>query len=122
MHLWNADTKFTGTLEKTGFNALIGYGFPGDGVPTGILAVQQGKVIRSGLYQGEALDWDLRADPESWKDWLENGLGMERFGFVIARGKLKFKQGDFRSMLKNPSLGGAFLRSFELMGQVGTEW
>lgn len=120
--LWNKDNEIVSTLEAVNFSAKIGYGFKENMMPTGLLVVRQGKVIKFGEHTGDMPDWDLRADIEDWRDWLQNGLGVTRFGFVIARKKLVFKSGDHRAMLKAPSLSRAFLRSFDLMGKVKTSW
>lgn len=119
---WNKDEKMVQTLADNQFSGRIGYGFLGQATASGLLVVRLGKVERAGAYQAETLDWELRAAREDWKTWDEEGLGLERFGYVIAHKKLQFPKGDARLMMRTPALASAFLRSFDLMKQVKTEW
>lgn len=120
--LWNSDDEMLDTLAGTEFSAVIGYGLMDADKPSGMLCVEKGKVLAAGEYQSGELDWDLRADMDSWRDWLQNGLGIDRFGYMIAHKKLMFQRGDPRNMMRKLNLSRAFLRSFELMGQIETEW
>jgi hypothetical protein len=88
-----------------------------------VLVIVNGRIERADAYKDESLDWELRASPADWKLWLTQGLGLDRFGFVIAHKHLAFLAGDPRKMSRTPTLACAFLRSFELMGKVKTtEW
>lgn len=120
--LWNADQTIAGALEGQRFNANIGYGFANASHPISILIIMHGKVVFAGLYKGQYLDWDLRADLEDWKNWLKKGLNVALLSFVVAQNKLQFKNGDNRKMLRTPYLATAFVRSFELMSEVTTEF
>ena len=51
----------------------------------------EGKIISAGAYNGEELNWDLRAEEDSWNKWLDKGLGMASLGAAYVSGKLKFK-------------------------------
>ncbi len=42
-------------------------------------------------------------------------------GTAFAMGKLKFLQGDFKGMIKDPRMAGPFVKSFGLMKQIGAE-
>lgn len=120
--LWNADQIITHNLAEQHFDAQIGYGFIDATYATGLLVVTQGRIARTGLYKGQSLDWDIRADIKDWENWLKEGLGVARLGFVVSQKKLKFVTGDYREMLRTPPLATAFLRSFELMGQIETQF
>ena len=48
-------------LAKIGFNSVIGYGMQGEDAPRGYIDVQNGQVVASGAYDGQDLNWDLRA-------------------------------------------------------------
>lgn len=116
--LWNNDQEIADILAQKNFTANIGYGLIGDTHPTGILIIVEGKVEEAGLYEGQSLDWDLRADLEDWTNWLEERLNMAQLGFVVADKKLQFRSGNHKKILRTPSLATVFLRSFELMNQV----
>jgi hypothetical protein len=120
--LWNNDQEIADVLEEKNFTANIGYGFTGDSHPTGILIIVQGKVKEAGLYEGQSLDWDLRADLEDWTNWLEDKLNLAQLGFVVADKRLQFKIGNHKKILRTPSLATVFLRSFELMNQVASKF
>lgn len=118
MEKWNAEPELSEALAKIGFNSSIGYGFDKEDKPRGILVVQNGKAISAGAYNGEDLNWDLRASEASWKQWLEKGIGMAGLGMAYVSGKIKFKKGDYAAMIKDPRMATPFIRSFSVMGQV----
>jgi hypothetical protein len=120
--LWNTDQEIAYALYGQSFNANIGYGFTDARHPTGILIIVHGKIDSAGLYKGQPLDWDLRADIEDWKSWLKEGLGLARLGFVVAHDKLQFQTGSVQKLLRTPGLATAILRSFWLMSQVTTQF
>lgn len=119
--LWNNDEKMTKNLEGAEFFAVIGYGYLEEKHPRGYLYVDQGKVIEVGEYDGRELSWDLRADPDRWKGWIDNGFGLQKLGTAVVVGELKFLKGDYRQMIKNVRLSVPFLRHFELMREIRTE-
>jgi len=115
---WNAEPDLGGALEKIGFNSNIGYGFDGEPKPRGVLVVENGKVSRAGAYNGEALNWDLRASPENWSAWVAKGLSMMGLGVAYTTRKLKFEVGDYKAMVKDPRMTSPFIKSFTVMGRV----
>lgn len=117
---WNNEAELVQPLSKIGFNSNIGYGYPDDPKPKGILVVENGKAVRGGDYNGEELNWDLRAKPDDWAKWLSKGVSMMSLGMSYTTGKLKFNVGDYMAMIKNPSMAGPFIKSFSVMGRVGT--
>ena len=119
---WNADTEMTASLGTERFSAVIGFGCKGEESPVGIVDVSNGEVIYAGNYQGQELDWDLRADVDAWKEWLTEGFGFNKLGVSVASGKLQFTKGDYRQMIRNPNTAKPFLRHFELMKGLDTEF
>ena len=120
--VWNADKEMTDSLRKADFHASIAYGFQGEEKPRGVLFIDTGKVISAGEYDNEVLDWDLRAEIMEWKNWITNGFGLTNLGVAVAQGTLKFEKGEFRKMISNPALATPFLRHFELMSGIKTEY
>ncbi len=115
---WNGEETLAGELAKIGFNSVIGYGFKGDDRPVGVLIVEQGQVVSAGAFDGEALDWDLRASDSDWRAWMKKPPGLIGLGMAYTSGKLKFKVGDYAGMIKDPRMAGPFIKSFSMMGKV----
>jgi hypothetical protein len=120
--LWNTDNEMVDNLAEAGFNATIGFGCNGDDKPVGVVEVRNGSVMYAGEFQDQQLDWDMRADVEAWKEWLINGFGFDKLGVAVSTGKLKFVAGDYRQMIRHPNMAKPFLRHFELMGKLKTEF
>lgn len=117
---WNNEPAVKDALAEIGFNSVIGCGFKGDAHPIGIFVVDNGKCVRAGAYDGETLDWDMRADRKNWMKWVKKGIGMAGLGMAYASGKLKFETGDYGAMMKNPKMAGPFIKSFGLMKNIDT--
>lgn len=115
---WNDEKDLGDALAKIGFNSTIGYGFEGEDKPRGVIKVENGYVVSAGAYNGEPLNWDLRASAGDWEKWCQKGLGMVSLGMAYTTGKLKFKVGDYGAMIKNPAMAGPFIKSFSVMGTV----
>jgi hypothetical protein len=116
---WNADPEIVSPLSQAAFSASIAYGFKNEEKPRGILVIENGKVIKAGSYTEGPLDWDLRAEPANWSKWIEEGFGLARLGPAVATGALHFASGNYRQMIRNPSLSHPFLHHFTLISQVG---
>jgi hypothetical protein len=116
---WNATTEITAPLAKAEFSARIGYGFKSDDAALGMLVIENGRVSQAGEYDGSALDWDLRADPDKWLIWINEGFGLTRLGPAVATGALQFATGNYRQMIRNPSLANPFMSHFKLMQDIG---
>lgn len=115
---WNGDKAVVEPLQKAAFCARIAYGYKNEEQPRGMMVIENGQVTQAGAYDGGALDWDLRADPEKWQDWIDSGFGLTRLGPAVATGALQFAQGNYRQMIRNPSLSHPFLHHFELMSSI----
>ena len=118
---WNQDPEVSAKLAEIGFNSVITCGYKDDEQPTCVFSVKNGEAVSAGLYNGEAPDWDMRASQKDWMKWVEKPLGMTGMGMAFTTGKLKFVKGDFKQMIKTPSMAVPFVKSFSLMNQIGAE-
>jgi hypothetical protein len=115
---WNAEPELADALAKIHFNSVIGYGFENDSNPIGVLTVQDGRVTATGAYNGQELNWDLRANRKHWEQWKTKGLNMMSLGMVYMSRKLQFRVGDYAAMIKDPRMAGPFIKSFAVMSRV----
>jgi putative sterol carrier protein len=85
--------------------------------------VENGKCVRAGAWTetDPPASWDMRADLKDWLKWVEKGIGMAGMGMAFTTGKLKFKVGDFKAMIKDPRMANPFVKSFGLMQQIGAD-
>lgn len=118
MAQWNADPDLADRLAAIQFNSVIGYGFDGDDSPIGVLTVENGRAVSAGTYQGETLNWDLRATPDTWSKWMKKPPGMMGLGIAYTSRKIKFNVGDYGAMIKDPRMAGPFIKSFTAMGRA----
>ena len=118
MEQWNAESDLVDALAAIGFNSVIGYGVPEDGQPRGVLVVENGKAVSAGAYNGEELNWDIRASDAQWQKWISKPPGMMGLGVAFTSGKMKFIVGDYGSMLKDPRMAKPFIKSFSVMARV----
>ena len=116
--IWNSDPELKDALAAISFDSVIGYGFPKDDQAIGFIDVKNGEIVASGAYDGRALSWDIRAEQKNWDKWISEGIGMAGLGAAFTFGKLKFKTGDFKGMLKDPRMAGPFIKSFAAMAKV----
>ncbi len=115
---WNAEPDLADALAKIHFNSVIGYGFENDPNPTGVLTIEEGRVIASGAYTEQILNWDLRADLAHWEKWKTKGLDMVGLGMAYMSRKLQFRVGDYMAMIKDPRMATPFIKSFAVMSKV----
>jgi len=115
---WNGESELSGELAKIGFNSTIGYGFKGEDAPRGVLVIENGSAVAGSAYNGEALNWDLRADKGTWEGWLQKPPGMMGLGMAYTSKKLQFVVGDYGAMVKDPRMAGPFMKSFAVMARV----
>jgi len=115
---WNAEPELADALAKIHFNSVIGYGFENEPNPTGVLTIVEGRVVSSGKYTGQALNWDLRADRNHWEKWKTKGLDMMGLGMAYMGRKLQFRVGDYTAMIKDPRMAAPFIKSFAVMSKV----
>jgi len=112
---WNATPEVADKLAEIDFCSTITCGFKNEDQPRCVFVIENGKAISAGLYNGETADWDMRADEGNWGKWTKKPLTMTSMGMAVATGKLKFAVGDFKAMIKNPSMAVPFVKSFALM-------
>ena len=115
---WNNEPELSGALAEIGFNSVIGYGFTGDDAPTGVIVVENGQATNAGAYNGEELNWDIRAKEDQWNKWIAKPPGMTGLGMAFTTGKMKFIVGDYGAMVKDPRMAGPFIKSFAAMAEV----
>jgi hypothetical protein len=115
---WNKEPELKDALAKIDFTSTIGYGIDGEDKPLGFLKIVNGEAVASGAYNGEELNWDLRANQEDWNKWMEKPLGMMGLGMAYTSRKLKFQLGDYGAMIKDPRMAGPFIKSCTVMGRV----
>jgi len=115
---WNDEPDLADALAKIGFNSTIGYGFKGENKASGFIKVENGKVTEAGSFDGQDLNWDMRADEVNWNKWFAKEMGMTGLGMAVTTGKLKFSEGDFKAMIKDPRMATPFIKSFTVMGRV----
>jgi hypothetical protein len=117
---WNADEELTSSLARINFNSIIGYGFKDSDRPIGFIKIVNGKAVNAGSYDGQTLNWDLRASRESWEKWLSQGLNMMGLSMAYMKRNIVFPVGDYGAMIKDPRMAGPFVKSFAVMGRVPT--
>lgn len=115
---WNSEPELSGALQRISFDSVIGYGFRGEPEPRFVLVVEGGNVKAARPYRGERLDWDLRADKDTWEDWIKSPPGMMSLGMAFTSSRLQFVVGDYAAMIKDPRMAGPFLKSFAVMARV----
>jgi len=115
---WNATPEVSGKLAEINFCSTITCGFKNEELPSCVFVVENGIAISAGLYNGETADWDMRGDEKNWGKWTTKALTMTTMGMAVATGKLQFKSGDFKAMIKNPSMAVPFVKSFGLMTEI----
>ena len=118
MEEWNNEPELSDALAKIDFNSTIGYGFPDDAEPRGILVVEGGKVVDAGEYGGQEMNWDIRASQGQWEKWIGKPPGMMGLGAAFTTGKMKFLVGDYGSMIKDPRMAKPFIKSFSVMARA----
>ncbi|MCW8933129.1 MAG: SCP-2 sterol transfer family protein [Gammaproteobacteria bacterium] len=115
---WNKDPYLAKSLSEIRFSSIIGYGFPDEDKPRACIVIKNGYVIEAGNYNNQKLNWDLRAKEGHWKEWIKREVGSTGLGLAYTTGKLKFVEGDYKSMIKNPTMSSPFIKSFSAMGRV----
>ena len=116
--VWNSEPGLADALQQINFNSVIGYGFVDGAQPVGVITVENGYVVSAGAYNGEEMNWDLRASSDNWGKWSKKPPGMMGLGVSYTTGKLKFLVGDYGAMIKDPRMAGPFIKSFSAMGKV----
>jgi putative sterol carrier protein len=119
---WNNDPEVSGKLAEIGFDSVITCGFKNEDDPRGVFVVEKGICTRAGDWNGEAPDWDMRADMDDWLKWVKKGIGMMGMGTAYATGKLKFKHRRLRRHDQRPAHGRPVRQELQPdEGQIGAD-
>lgn len=115
---WNNDEEITSSLQRAGFNSVVAFGFPEDEKPPFIMTISNGLVTAINTAAADDIKWDIRATKDDWLSLIVKPPGLMKLGIAYTSRKLRFLKGDYATMIKEPSLAAAFVKSFALMGKV----
>ncbi len=118
MDAWNSDEDLTKSLQRAGFNSVVAFGYPDSNTPDFIMTIKDGLVVSINDDNVDQIKWDIRATKDNWLSLIIKPPGLMRLGIAYTSRKLRFLKGDYATMIKDPSLAGAFVKSFALMGKV----
>jgi len=115
---WNADEEITASLQRVGFDSVVAFGLPDDEVPSFIMTIRNGLVASINQAPVDEIKWDIRATKDNWLSLIVKPPGLMKLGIAYTSRKLRFTKGDYATMIRDPSLASAFVKSFALMGKV----
>lgn len=115
---WNSDGEITSSLARAGFNSVVAFGLPEDAEPAFVMSIQNGLVSSINNSPVEEIKWDIRATKDDWISLIVKPPGLMKLGIAYTSRKLRFVKGDYATMVRDPSLASAFVKSFALMGRV----
>ena len=118
MDVWNSDAEITDMLGKAGFSSIVAFGLQDEENPRFVMTIENGKIVSVDKNSADQIKWDLRANQDFWLSLLTKPPGLMKLGMAYTSRKLRFKVGDYATMIKDPSLAGAFVKCFALMGKV----
>ncbi len=114
----NSDSEITDTLQKAGFSSVVAFGLPDENEPAFVMAIENGLVSSVNNTAMDDIKWDIRANTDVWLSLIVKPPGLMKLGIAYTSRKLRFEKGDYATMIKDPSLAAAFVKSFALMGRV----
>ena len=115
---WNADEEITASLQRAGFSSVVAFGLPENDEPSFVMIIENGKVSSVNTASEDDIKWDIRANTDDWLSLIVKPPGLMKLGIAYTSRKLRFRKGDYATMIRDPSLAGAFVKSFALMGKV----
>jgi len=115
---WNADEEITKTLGQLGWSSVVGFGFNDDEEPSFVMTIENGKVVSTNSKSDDDIKWDLRATKDNWSSLIAKPPGLMKLGIAYTSRKLRFVKGDYATMVKDPGLASAFVKSFALMAAI----
>lgn len=115
---WNADEEITASLQRAGFSSVVAFGLPEANEPSFVMVIENGKVSSVNAASEDDIKWDIRANADDWLSLIVKPPGLMKLGIAYTSRKLRFRKGDYATMIRDPSLAGAFVKSFALMGKV----
>ncbi|MGD2053593.1 MAG: SCP-2 sterol transfer family protein [Gammaproteobacteria bacterium] len=119
MDIWNSDPEITDMLSNAGFNSVVAFGYQDEDDPRFVMTIENGTMTSIDKKPAAEIKWDLRAGEDFWLSLLSRPPGLMKLGIAYTSRKLRFNKGDYATMIKDPSLAGAFVKCFALMGKVG---
>jgi len=118
MDAWNADTEITSALKQANFSSVVAFGTPETDEPAFIMSINNGTISSVNDANLDDVKWDIRASKDDWMALIVKPPGLMKLGIAYTSRKLRFVRGDYATMIKDPSLAAAFVKSFALMGKV----
>lgn len=118
MDAWNADQEITTSLARAGFNSVVAFGLPDTAEPAFVMNIQNGLISSVNNTAVDDIKWDIRATKDDWISLIVKPPGLMKLGIAYTSRKLRFLRGDYATMIRDPSLASAFVKSFALMGKV----
>ncbi|MDH5388166.1 MAG: SCP-2 sterol transfer family protein [Gammaproteobacteria bacterium] len=115
---WNADEEITSALHKASFTSIVAFGLQDEDAPRFVMSIDDGFVASIDLKPENEIEWDIRATQENWLSLVVKPPGLMKLGIAYTSRKIRFKKGDYATMVKDPSLAGAFVKSFALMSRI----
>ena len=115
---WNSDREIVTELKQAGFNSTVAFGFHDEEEPHFVMTIENGFITSLENKSQDAIKWDIRASRENWLALIAKPPGLMKLGMAYTSRKMRFKKGDYATMIKDPSLAGAFVKSFALMSRV----
>ena len=115
---WNADDEITSSLQRANFSSVVAFGLPEDGDPAFRMSIQNGLISSINTAPIDDIKWDIRATKDDWLSLIVKPPRLMKLGIAYTSRKLRFTKGDYATMIKDPSLASAFVKSFALMGKV----
>lgn len=118
MDAWNADAEITTSLQRAGFSSVVAFGLADTDKPSFVMSIKDGMVASINNSSEDDVKWDIRATEDDWMSLIVKPPGLMKLGIAYTSRKLRFLKGDYATMIKDPSLAAAFVKSFALMGKV----
>ncbi len=115
---WNKDDEITSTLREAGFNSVVAFGLYDEDAPRFVMTIENGLIVSIDDQREEAINWDIRATRENWLSLVAKPPGLMKLGIAYTSRKIRFKKGDYATMVRDPNLAGAFVKSFGLMSKI----
>ncbi|NOQ69238.1 MAG: SCP-2 sterol transfer family protein [Gammaproteobacteria bacterium] len=115
METWNDDEEIISSLQRAGFNSVVAFGMLDTEEPAFIMTIQDGLVSSVNSATLDDVEWDVRATKENWLSLIVEPPGLMRLGIAYTSRKLCFLKGDYVTMIQDPDLAAAFVKTFVLM-------
>ena len=116
LQAWNADGALVSALGGIGFTARVAFGLIDEEAPRCRFLIERGRLAPADSVDCTP-DWDVRATPEQWAEWMIAPPGLLSLGMAYASGSLQFRHGDYITMIKDPAMAGPFVKCIELMSR-----